>query len=193
MGATVCFFSAKARVTKTFKIAGAAPLYCAGGVERYTSGRDGQISSVQPSQDMARIHALEAELFQYRYMVEKMVRQRTMQLARRIAILKSCNARVCDEFGKLRDKYLGLLNAVQANEHKSSLPALKTTVLFGHPVNNHLVAVYRPRPLLESLPRQLNTQSARCSLNQSEHGMNEFGVNPVAKWSVTLQTVKKIA
>lgn len=191
MGATVCFFSAKARVTKTFRIAGAVP--CAGGVERYTSRRGGQILSVQPTQDMARIHALEAELFQYRYMVEKMVRQRTLQLARRIAILKSCNARLCDEFGKMRDKYLGLLNNVQANDPENSLPALKTTVLFGHPENNHLVAVYRPRPVLESLPRQFNTQSERCSLNQSEHGMHEFGINPVAKWSATSQTVKKIA
>lgn len=60
--------------------------------------------------DIARINALEAELLQYRYMIEKMVRQRTVQLNRRVSLLRSCNSRLCEEFNKMRDKYLNSLD-----------------------------------------------------------------------------------
>lgn len=192
MGATVCFFSPEMRVTRTFNIAGVTkgnvPAYRSGRVMRYTANNDCPISAVQQgrlTQDMARIHALEAELLQYRRMVEKLVRQRTMQLTRRIAILKSCNARVCDEYNKVREKYQDLL--IRTNADEARLSVRPTTELAGHPASDPRVSTYRPRPLVESLTRQLHNQNERRWLASSEAERHEFDIKPVAKWSVIPQ------
>ena len=52
--------------------------------------------------DIARVHVLEAELVQYRAMLEKMVMQQSAQLNRRIAILKSCNEKLSAELVRVR-------------------------------------------------------------------------------------------
>lgn len=123
------FIPVTARFGKTFQeggsVAGAVsqPLYRSCAIKRFAFRSNRQIKSQligQPLQgamnDATRVEALEAELLQYRYMIEKMVLQRTEQLDRRVLLLKCCNSKLCDEFGKMREKYLDLLRTVQPDE-----------------------------------------------------------------------------
>lgn len=86
----------------------------AGGHTLFVSRSQEQGCEGNVTPDIARINALEAELQQYRYMIEKMVRQRTVQLNRRVSLLRSCNSRLCGEFNKMRDKYLNLLDEINS-------------------------------------------------------------------------------
>lgn len=96
---------------KTFMEAGVHNGYRYG-VKKHFSSRDVKpehVGKQDAMPDMARVKILEEELLQYHYMIEEMVRQRTAQLSRRVALLRACNSKLCDEFGKMRDKYLDLL------------------------------------------------------------------------------------
>ena len=62
--------------------------------------------------DITRRKLLETELGQYRYMLDRMVRQRTEQLERRVGILESCNSRLCHKIGKTSQMYFDLLHRV---------------------------------------------------------------------------------
>lgn len=66
--------------------------------------------------DITGIKSLEAELVHYRHMMEKMVRQRTERLDRRVAILESCNSSLSENYGRMRQMYLELLLKAQAVE-----------------------------------------------------------------------------
>ena len=68
-----------------------------------------------------RLREMESELQQYRYRLEKMVEERTEMLSRRIAILESCNAQLCDSYGQMRMQYFALLDQAQP-ELSSSVP-----------------------------------------------------------------------
>ncbi len=62
--------------------------------------------------DISRCKSLETELGQYRYMLDRMVRQRTEQLERRVGILESCNSRLCRKIGKTSQMYFDLLHRI---------------------------------------------------------------------------------
>jgi hypothetical protein len=116
---------------------------------------------------MRRIDALESELLQYRYMIETMVRQRTSRLDRRVALLKACNARLCDEFGKMRKKYLDLLSRVQGEAQGAILsdsPNAVDSVLTepsGHAVAAYLSGAKTPVCQYENKIPHVNRRPAR--------------------------------
>lgn len=62
--------------------------------------------------DITNQKNLEAELVQYRNMLDQMVHQKTEQLERRVDILKSCNSRLCKKIGEARQMYADLLCSV---------------------------------------------------------------------------------
>lgn len=66
--------------------------------------------------DISGLKALEVELAQYRYMLDKMVRQRTERLDCRVAVLESCNLSLSENYDKMRQMYLDALRQVQAYE-----------------------------------------------------------------------------
>lgn len=107
--------------------------------------------------DSARIQALEAELLQYRHMLEKMVRQRTVQLSRRLALLRACNMRLCDEFGNMREKYLELLSKVQANCQGNDANRISTRQFTAAGMPERIKRVYRYRLPVVALNSLQNT------------------------------------
>ena len=52
--------------------------------------------------------AMEAELKELRYHLERKVEQRTTQLARRIKLLESCNATLCDKLELVQREFTAL-------------------------------------------------------------------------------------
>ncbi len=101
------FFPATARGDKLYKARGKAD-----GLARH---RQCSSTSVEGAMrcavmDIARVHVLEAELRQYHCLLEKMVGQRCAQLNRRIAILKSCNAKLSAELDRAHRMHAGLLS-----------------------------------------------------------------------------------
>ena len=72
-----------------------------------------QVSQIDEASSL-RIKALEAELMQYRSMLDNMVLQATERLSRRVAILESCNATLGENYHKMHLQYLDLLNRTQA-------------------------------------------------------------------------------
>lgn len=66
--------------------------------------------------DITGIKILEKELAQYRLMLDKMVRQRTERLDRRVALLESCNSSLSDNYERMRAMYLELLAKLQSGE-----------------------------------------------------------------------------
>jgi two-component system sensor histidine kinase UhpB len=66
--------------------------------------------------DITGLKSLETELKHYRHMMDKLVRQRTERLERRVAILESCNSSLSDNYGRMRELYLELLIRLQAGE-----------------------------------------------------------------------------
>jgi DNA-binding response OmpR family regulator len=64
--------------------------------------------------DITGLKALENELSHYRHMMDKLVRQRTERLERRIALLESCNSSLSNNYARMRKSYLELLVKVQA-------------------------------------------------------------------------------
>lgn len=66
--------------------------------------------------DITGIKILEKELAQYRLMLDKMVRERTERLDRRVALLESCNASLSDNYVRMREMYLELLAKIQSGE-----------------------------------------------------------------------------
>jgi hypothetical protein len=64
--------------------------------------------------DITGLKSLENELTHYRHMMDKLVRQRTERLERRIALLESCNASLSNNYARMRKSYLELLVKVQA-------------------------------------------------------------------------------
>jgi len=65
--------------------------------------RSGQPMFVQGVMvDITGTKAMEAELDGHRYYMERRVAERTETLSRRVAILESCNAALCDQMEKLR-------------------------------------------------------------------------------------------
>lgn len=69
--------------------------------------------------DITATKTMEAELAHYRYMHEKMVRDRTEMLDRRIAILESCNSSLCENYHRMHQMYLDLLTKTQAQENET--------------------------------------------------------------------------
>lgn len=122
------------------------PLYRACGIERPLCDSEPQMTS---SKHLERIAELEEELLQYRNMVEKLVQQRTSLLSRRIALLRSCNAKVYEEFDRMREKYLDLLCRIQSAGADAQVCAVlpERTWQSGSHV---LLEGYRLRPLSES-------------------------------------------
>ena len=109
--------------------------------------------------DSARIQALEAELLQYRHMLEKMVRQRTVQLSRRLALLRACNMRLCDEFGNMREKYLELLSKVQGPGNDANRTSTCQFTAAG--MHGRIKRVYRYRLPVVALNSLQNTGLGR--------------------------------
>lgn len=101
------FFPATARGDKLYKARGKAD-----GLVRHRqcSSNSGEGAMRCAVMDIARVHVLEAELRQYQCMLEKMVRQRCAQLNRRLAILKSCNAKLSAELDRAHRIHAGLLS-----------------------------------------------------------------------------------
>lgn len=66
--------------------------------------------------DISGLKSLEEELKRYRSMMDKMVRQRTERLDRRVAILESCNSSLSENYDRMRQRYLDLLVKAQAQE-----------------------------------------------------------------------------
>ena len=58
--------------------------------------------------DVANKKAMEAELNELRYYLERNVEQRTEQLVRRIALLEHCNAALCDKLVLARSELTAL-------------------------------------------------------------------------------------
>lgn len=65
--------------------------------------------------DITATKMMEAELARYRYMHDKMVRDRTEMLNRRIAILESCNSSLCENYHSMHQMYLDLLSKTQTH------------------------------------------------------------------------------
>ena len=66
--------------------------------------------------DITCIKTLEDELTRYRCMQEEMVLERTGIMERRLAILKSCNSTLGENYHKMHQMYLDLLIKTQAHE-----------------------------------------------------------------------------
>ncbi|MDD5323522.1 MAG: hypothetical protein PHD43_23535 [Methylococcales bacterium] len=64
--------------------------------------------------DITEMKAMEAELNEHRYYLERKVEQRTEQLMKRLALLESCNATLCDKLA-LAHKEIAALK--QRSEH----------------------------------------------------------------------------
>lgn len=62
------------------------------------------------------LEALQEELFEYRHMLDKLVRERTARLERRILILKYCNDNLVMRHNKLSQMYHDLLLKVRSLE-----------------------------------------------------------------------------
>lgn len=58
--------------------------------------------------DITGIKAMETELVHYREMLDKMVKERTEKLDRRLSILESCNASLGENYHKMHQMYLEL-------------------------------------------------------------------------------------
>jgi uncharacterized coiled-coil protein SlyX len=65
------------------------------------------------TEDVA-VKMLEAELQEHRYYLEQKVEQRTVQLARRITLLESCNATLADKLAQAR-REISVLHKQLAN------------------------------------------------------------------------------
>lgn len=65
--------------------------------------------------DISGIKSMESELRHYREMLDKMVRDRTEYLGKRLAILESCNAALCDNYHRMHLMYLELWDKSQAD------------------------------------------------------------------------------
>jgi predicted nuclease with TOPRIM domain len=66
---------------------------------------NGQLT-VQP--DAFAVKRLETELNEHRYYLERKVEQRTEQLVRRISLLETCNATLCDKLAQARREVAAL-------------------------------------------------------------------------------------
>lgn len=64
--------------------------------------------------DITGLKSLETELSHYRQMMDKLVRQRTERLERRVAVLESCNSNLGGNYARMRKMYLELLMKVRA-------------------------------------------------------------------------------
>lgn len=64
--------------------------------------------------DITALKSLENELSHYRHMMDKLVRQRTERLERRVALLESCNSSLSNNYARMRKSYLELLVKLQA-------------------------------------------------------------------------------
>lgn len=58
--------------------------------------------------DITEMKMMEAELNEHRYYLERKVEQRTEQLVRRITLLESCNATLCDKLALAHKKFAAL-------------------------------------------------------------------------------------
>lgn len=58
--------------------------------------------------DANEIKAMEAELNEHRYHCERKVKQRTEQLVKRISLLESCNASLCDKLASANKELAAL-------------------------------------------------------------------------------------
>lgn len=85
-------------------------------VGRVSSVNERRLSKVvQFDQSTAfRMRELEKELQQYRYRMEQMVQEKTEMLNRRIAILESCNSKLCDSYAQIRKQYYEALDQTQS-------------------------------------------------------------------------------
>lgn len=124
------FFPATARLEKAYK----APSKVARRKLHYAamtaSPENGTMRRAVIVMDIARVHVLEAELVQYRAMLEKMVRQQSAQLNRRIAILKSCNEKLSAELVRVRGIHADL--QCRRTELEHGLPDHRPVVLAQH-------------------------------------------------------------
>lgn len=64
--------------------------------------------------DITGLKSLETELSHYRQMMDKLVRQRTERLERRVAVLESCNSSLGGNYARMRKMYFELLMKVRA-------------------------------------------------------------------------------
>lgn len=96
--------------------------------------------------DIAEMKAMESELNEHRYYLERKVEQRTEQLMRRLALLESCNASLCDKLA-LAHKELAALK-----QQPPHTPAKKDTK-----PNDRAVKIYVTNSQTRKLPG-LNVQ-----------------------------------
>lgn len=66
--------------------------------------------------DITSLKTLETELAHYRTMIDKIVRERTERMDRRVSILESCNSTLGENYHKMHRMYLDLLTKTQALE-----------------------------------------------------------------------------
>ena len=69
--------------------------------------------SVRP--DSIALKKLEAELNEHRYYLELKVEQRTEQLVKRIKLLESCNATLCDKLAHAKRVIASLQKQIESN------------------------------------------------------------------------------
>ena len=122
------FFPATARIEKAYKV----PSKVTRRKPHYAAVTDSPDKGAMRCAvlDIARVHVLEAELVQYRFLLEKMVRQRCAQLNRRIAILKSCNEKLSAELVRVRGIHEDLQGRRTQLEHV--LPDCRSSALVPH-------------------------------------------------------------
>lgn len=81
--------------------------------------------------DISKMKAMEAELNEHRYYLERKVEQRTEQLLKRLTLLESCNATLCDKLA-LAHRELAALKQRPAIilAKKDTKPSDRTAKLF---------------------------------------------------------------
>lgn len=80
--------------------------------------------------DPLAVKRLEAELNEHRYNIERKVEQRTEQLMRRLSLLESCNASLCDKLAQAKRDIAALhlqlahvQSGAKSNDCHGQLPA----------------------------------------------------------------------
>jgi len=75
--------------------------------------------------EVSRINALKEDLLYFRGLIAQLVQQKAGKLDYYVSIANNCNSTLTDNFHKMHQKYLVLLNKTQLDEAKKHLRALE--------------------------------------------------------------------
>lgn len=88
--------------------------------------------TAQFSNAMLDINRIQAELAEHRYHLERKVEQRTEQLLKRITLLESCNATLCDKLAMAQKEITSLKRQVsQTPPNKNTEQKNRAVQLYG--------------------------------------------------------------